>query len=323
MNRIDCQSHIFPRPYAEILTHNRAGVRACANGDHYMVDYGVQQFHIDLEQYSLERKIADMDRAGIDAAILSVNIPGPEWLDAELRCSGAVCCNDALAEACARYPGRFAGLAALPLPDVAEALNELERAATRLDLRGVVMYSHYQGKPIDSPDFELLFARLEQLNLPIVLHPTVPTWAESIRDYSMIPMFGFMVDTSIAMLRLILSGVMERYPNLNIVHPHAGGVLPYLMGRVVEQTEVKKRGRENITQSPADYYARVYLDLVSPSAQAIAYARDFSGVERLLFGSDHPWVEPGIFINLIESLDWTPSERSAILSENAIRLFRL
>jgi predicted TIM-barrel fold metal-dependent hydrolase len=137
----------------------------------------------------------------------------------------------------------------------------------------------------------------------------------------MIPMLGLMVDTSIAMLRLILGGVLERYPQLQIVHPHAGGVLPYLMGRIVEQTEVKRRGREHITQSPAEYYKRVYLDLVTPSALAIRYAYDFAGADRLLFGSDHPWVGTDTMLSLIEGLDLPEQDRARILGLNAASLF--
>ena len=93
-----------------------------------------------------------------------------------------------------------------------------------------------------NPRFEPFYAAVAAKGVPLVLHPTVPIWGETISDHSMIPMMGFMVDTSFAMLRLILGGVLERHPQMHVVHPHCGGVLPYLMGRVVEQTEVKRRG---------------------------------------------------------------------------------
>jgi predicted TIM-barrel fold metal-dependent hydrolase len=199
----------------------------------------------------------------------------------------------------------------------------MNRAANELKLRGVVLYSHIQGKPVDSPEFEPFFARAQALDLPLVLHPSTPSWGSVLQDYSMIPMIGFMLDTSIAMLRLILGGVMERYPRLTIVHPHAGGVLPYLMGRVVEQTEMKGRGREHITLHPDDYYHRVYFDLVTPSQQAVEFAYRFAGADRLLFGSDHPWVDPQVFLELVKSLPISPEERAKIDAENAIRVFHL
>jgi predicted TIM-barrel fold metal-dependent hydrolase len=236
---------------------------------------------------------------------------------------GARLCNDTLAEVCTRYPGRFAGLASLPLNDVAAARVELQRAIGRLGLAGVFFPSHIAGQPVDAPQLETFYADVEALGVPLVLHPTVAPWQSAIREHSMIPMIGFMVDTSIAMLRLILGGVLERHPRLQIVHPHAGGVLPYLMGRVIEQTEVKRRGREHITRSPAEYYRQVYLDLVSPSTLAMRYAYDFAGPERLLFGSDHPWVGVDVMLELVRALDISEEDRAKILGLNSVSLFRI
>jgi predicted TIM-barrel fold metal-dependent hydrolase len=139
----------------------------------------------------------------------------------------------------------------------------------------------------------------------------------------MIPMVGFMIDTSFAMLQLILGGVLERHPSLKVVHPHAGGVLPYLMGRVEEQTERKRRGRDRITQPPGDYYRNVYLDLVTPSAQALRYALEFAPSDRLLFGSDHPWVSIETFTDLLATIEISQVDRNKLYSDNARSLFRI
>lgn len=321
---VDCQSHVFPRQYADILTKNKGNIRTVKDSNHYVVRYGdLQQFSLNPATYDPADTIADMDAAGVDVSVISVNIPGPELLDLELGIEGARVCNDYVAEVCSKYPGRFVGLASLPLQDVTESLNEFNRVLDSLDLRGLTLYSHVNGKPVDSAEFAPIFSLAEKCRVPLVLHPTVPTWGEVVIDFSMIPMMGFMVDTSIAMLRLILSGTMESHPELLIVHPHCGGVLPYLMPRVVEQTEVKGRGRDHITQSPADYYHRVYLDLVSPSVQAMRYAYEFSGAERLLFGSDRPWVKIEMFLELFDQLDIPNEDRNRIMGENACKLFNI
>ena len=321
---VDCQSHVFPLAYAELLTQNPGPLRARGAGGRYLVDYGgIQQFALDLASYCPEAKLKDMDAAGVDVSVLSVNIPGPEWLEPDLAVAGAQLCNDYLADVCARHPGRFVGLACLPLNDVTAARAELQRAVVQLGLRGVFLPSHIAGQPVDAPQFETFYADAEVLGVPLVLHPTVAPWHSAIREYSMIPMIGFMVDTSIAMLRLILGGVLERHPRLQIVHPHAGGVLPYLMGRVMEQTEVKRRGREHITRSPAEYYRQVYLDLVSLSALAIRYAYDFAGPDRLLFGSDHPWVGVDTLLELVQALDIPEADRARIMGLNAVWLFKI
>lgn len=321
---VDCQSHVFPEAYAEILKRNPKSPQATGGQGTFVVTYDdVQEFTLDLDRYCPERKIRDMDSAGVDVSVLSVNMPGPERLAPELALEGARVCNDYLAEVCARYPGRFVGLASLPLQDVPTAIAELDRAVDELDLRGFLLFSHIDGRSVDAPEFEPFYAHIEARGVPLILHPTVPSWSEAIKDYSMIPMLGFMVDTSIAVLRLILGGVLERHPQLQIVHPHAGGVLPYLMGRIEEQTEVKGRGRDHITESPAEYYRRIYLDLVTPSKLAVHYAYDFAGPDRLLFGSDHPWVSIDTMLDLVKHLDIPEQDRAKILGLNASTLFKI
>ncbi len=199
--RVDCQSHVFPKAYAELLCENTTWVRTIRKNSGYLVSYGdTQQFLLNLEPYDPAAKIRDMDAAGIDVTVLTVNIPGPELLTPELGVQGARICNDYLAELCARYPGRFVGLATLPLQDVPAAMAEYRRAIHGLGLRGVFLFSHIAGKPLDAAEFEPLYAHAERDRVPLVLHPTVPTWADVIKDYSMIPMIGLMVATSIAML---------------------------------------------------------------------------------------------------------------------------
>lgn len=322
--RVDCQSHVFPASYADLLTRNPGSPTTVGGDGSYVVSYrDLQRFTLRLADYDPAAKLRAMDEAGVDIAVLSVNIPGPEMLAPELVIAGARLCNDAVAEICARHPDRFVGLACLPLNDVPAALTELDRAIDGLGLRGVVLPSHIDGMPVDDPALEPFYARVAARGVPVVLHPSVADWGEAIKPYSMIPMLGFMVDTSIAMLRLILGGVMERHPDLLIVHPHAGGVLPYLMGRVEDQTEVKGRGRERITQSPLAYYRRVYFDLVSPSALALRYVYDFAGPDRLLFGSDHPWMEMSGFVELVEGLDIPREDKAKIFGQNACDLFKI
>jgi len=262
-----------------------------------------------------------MDSADIDISVLSVNMPGPDMLAEELRLDGAKACNNYVAEVVAKHKDRFIGLACLPWQDIPSAIAEMERTKHDLKLKGIVLYSHIGETQVDDTIYEPIYRRAEELNLPIVLHPVVPTWAEAIKDYSMIPMVGLMVDHSFAMLRLILSGVLERHPKLNFVQPHAGGVLPYLWGRIKNQTEVMRRGVEKISQSPEAYYKRVYLDMVSPSDLAMNFAYNFAGADRLLFGSDHPWVDIGIFVDMIENLDIPKSDKDKIFGLNAQKLF--
>ena len=322
--RIDCQSHIFPREYAEVLARNPHEPRAVSQGDKYLITYGqIQRFLLDPETYRIDRILADMDSHGIDMSVLSVNMPGPESLTPKLGIEGARLINDYLADIVNQHPSRFVGIAALPWQTVPAALAELDRAIEKLNLRGAMLYSRVGDTPVDTPELDAIYSRLEAFDLPLVLHPTVPPWGGTVSNHSMIPMVGLMVEQSFATLRLILGGVLERHSNLKVVQPHCGGVLPYLWGRIENQTEVMGRGRDLISKPVSEYYNRVYLDTVSPSMETIHFAYKFAGADRLIFGSDHPWVDIGLFVRLIEALDIPPADKEKIWVKNAQKLFKI
>jgi len=322
--RIDCQSHVFPAEYAEVLARNPRQPKAIPQDGGHIITYGdIQSFRLRQEVYDIDRKIRDMDAAGIDISILSVNMPGPEMLVPELRVKGAKVCNDFVASVIQKHPDRFSGLACLPWQDTPAAITEIDRAVDDLGFCGIILYSHIGGDPVDAPAYEPVYKHAEEREMPIVLHPTVPVWGKEIKDHSMIPMAGLMADHSFAMLRLILGGVLERHPRLQVVQPHCGGILPYLWGRIRNQTEVMGRGIENITQPPDVYYQRVYLDMVSPSPLALKFAYDFAGPDRLLFGSDHPWVDIGTFVSLVEEMAIPQEDKVSIFGLNAQKLFKI
>ena len=322
--RIDCQSHIFPREYAELLARNESEPRAIPRGSMYLITYGrIQHFLMDPETYRVDGILADMDIHGIDMSVLSVNMPGPESLPPNLGIEGARLINDNLAEIVQRHPDRFVGIAALPWQSVPAALAELDRAVERLNLRGAMLYSRVGDTPVDSPDLDPVYSRLAALDRPLVLHPTVPPWGGPMSDHYMVTMVGVMVEQSFATLRLILGGVLHRHPHLKVVQPHCGGVLPYLWGRIENQTEVMGRGCDLTDRPVREYYNRIYLDTVSPSIDSIRFAYKFAGADRLIFGSDHPWVDIGLFVKLIEDLDIPAADKEKIWSGNARKLFRI
>jgi predicted TIM-barrel fold metal-dependent hydrolase len=321
---VDCQSHIFAPEFAELLLGNTGSVQAERQDDALLVRFGnAQTLRLREADYAPNKKLADMDAAGVAYSILAPNMPGPEALDTSLREPGAHACNDYTAGLCRDHPDRFRGLAVLPFNDIDAVMTEYSRAIHQLGLSGVMLFSHVGGRMVDDPRWEPLYAAAAADGVPIVLHPTVPVWADAISDYAMIPMMGFMTDHSFAMLRLILSGIMECYPALKIVHPHCGGILPYLMPRIDEQTEVKRRGRERITRPPSSYYGKVYLDIVSPSPLTARFALQYAGMERLLFASDHPWIALDVMVHVFNATALTTAQRQRIGYDNAATLFGL
>ena len=334
MMKIDCQSHIFPLEYVDILMEVNSFLKSDdtfiplrteqIDDQVYQVSYsGWQSFRLDLNVYDPVAKLKSMDEAGVDLAIVSINIPNPCLLPDRLSVAGARTINDYITNLIQDKPDRFAGFASLPWNLPAAAIEEIDRIA-KLGFRGAMLYPHIAGQKLESPQFEPVYTYLEACNLPIIFHPTVPAWGEAIQDFSMIPMIGFQIDTSFGLLRLILSGIFERHPRLKVVLPHAGGVLPYMMGRIDHQTEIMGRATDHISQPVSTYLRQnVYFDLVSPSAESIAFAHRFIGGDRLLFASDDPWVKPTVFTQLVDQMQITAGERQQIYSQNAQKLFGL
>jgi predicted TIM-barrel fold metal-dependent hydrolase len=231
--------------------------------------------------------------------------------------------NDFIAETVEKHSDRFFGLAVLPFDSADSMMREFERATAKLDLKGILLYSNLAGRFPDEPQFAPLFAEAERKGTPLLLHPALPTTWNATKDYDMASMLGLMFDTTIALCRLILSGTLERHPNLKLVCPHVGGALPYLIGRVDHQTMTLKRGAEHIRRAPSEYLKRVYFDTVSPIGMAIRYGYDFVGPDRMLFSSDHPWVDPGVILEHVKALNLPAPDSEKLFAGNARKLFAL
>ena len=231
--------------------------------------------------------------------------------------------NDYIAGIVRRHPSRFFGLCVLPLQDETAAWAELDRCVEGLSVRGILLYTNLAGHFPDEPQFRWLFARAEALDLPILLHPALPVTAPLVKDYEMISTLGNMFDDTIALTRIILSGLLDQYPRLKLVCPHLGGTLPFIIGRLDHQIQVLKRGPRYLTKAPSAYLRQVYLDIASPLPQAIRLAAEVVGVERLVFASDHPWVSPKLILDSLHATGLPAASEAKILSQNARELFRL
>ena len=320
--RIDCQSHIYPPDLLALLEKRKSSPYAYREKGELYVVIGEWRRRVLPKHTDIAAKLADMDAAGIRTTALSINDPGPELFGAD-GAAVARMVNDFLADVSRRHPDRFFPLVVLPLQDMDGSLAELDRAVQKLGARGILLYSNLNGKFPDLPEFRPLFRRAEELNLPILLHPAYPTTYEATRGYEMAAGLGLMFDTSIALCRIILAGILDQHPRLNLVCPHVGGTLPYIIGRIDHQTQVLKRGAENLRQPPSEYLRRVYFDMVTPLPLAMRYAYDFAGPDRLLFATDHPWVDPNVIVRSIESLKLPREDEEKIFAGNARRIFRL
>jgi predicted TIM-barrel fold metal-dependent hydrolase len=319
---IDCQSHLFVPEMVALMEKRDADPAVYRKeGDRY-VRMGDWHRRILPKHMDVEAKIADMDAAGIAKTALSINDPGPEWFGNDGPRVAKIC-NDFIAGVVQSHPGRFFGLCVLPLQDVKASIQELDRCANRLGMKGILLYTNLAGRFPDEPEFRPLFARAAELDLPILLHPAKPLTTDVVKGYEMTSSLGNMFDDTIALTRIIMSGILDDHPSLKLVCPHLGGTLPFIIGRLDHQVAVLKRGPKNLTRLPSEYLRQVYLDIVSPLPLAIRFAYDFMGPDRLLFASDHPWVDPKLILSSLQELKLPEEAVGKILFDNARRLFRL
>jgi predicted TIM-barrel fold metal-dependent hydrolase len=319
---IDVQSHLYVPAVLDRLAGASGEVRVYrTNGDRF-VQMGPWHRRVMPNHCDPAAAVRAMDAHGIALTLLSINDPGPEWFG-EAAPEVARMCNDFIAGAVRAFPGRFAGLAVLPLPDIPAALAELDRCVSELGFKGVLVYTNIAGRFLDEPHFRPLFARAVELDLPVVLHPARPASTGGLADCEMIAGLGNMFEDTIALCRLILAGVLEDFPTLKLVCPHLGGALPFLIGRVDHQVRVLKRGPRVLPMAPSEYLRRVYFDVASPLPAAIRFAHEFLGAGRLLFASDSPWVSPAAILEALHGAGLPAADQPLILHENARRLFKL
>ena len=323
--RVDIQCHAFPKAYADFLLKHGKDFKALRVPDKYLFDFNGNQFLAMADaEYAPETILASMDRAKIDLSLISCTIPDPGLLPAEFAAEAAQIANNEMAELICRHPDRFAGIAFLPwnVPDA--ALQELNRVA-EMGFKSVMLFSHNGGVHVDDPSLLPVYERLEQLGLPITIHPTIPLWSDSIGAYGMVATVSFVIDTAFALIRLIRSGILEKFPALNIVMPHAGGILPYLDGRLTYVPPGARSGPPPINKLTVPEHLKngnIWCDLSNPSVDVLTYARRYLSADKLMLGSDYPFVEQDYIVDLISSV-FPAEDHEKIFWKNANEVYRL
>jgi predicted TIM-barrel fold metal-dependent hydrolase len=315
---IDCQSHLFVPELLDYMTRRKEAPYIYTKDDRkYLV---VGNWHRPMVSgIDLPMKLAAKDAAGIQLTALSTNDPGPEQFGSEGPAVSRMV-HDYLASVVKQHPTRFFALATLPMQNRDAAEAELERCV-KLGMKGILLYSNLAGKFPDEPEFRWLFRAAEEKGLPVLLHPPYPLCYEQTKGYNLTGGLGLMFDTTIALARIILAGILDEHPNLKLVCPHVGGTLPYLIGRIDHQVTILKRVKVNLEHRPSDYLRRIHLDAVNILPAVIRFGIDFVGADRMLYSSDHPWVEPQLIIDNIRSLNLSSEQEALIFRDNARKLF--
>ena len=278
-----------------------------------------------------EARIAEMDSARVDMQVLSLNSPGVEQLDADEAAVLAREANDFVADAVKRHPTRFAGFAAIPTAAPEKAADELERTVREYGFKGALINGHHRGRYLDDNFFWPILERAESLGVLIYLHPTQPPQAvvqASFAGFSPDVSFmfanagwGWHIETAVHVLRMILGGVFDRYPKLQIVVGHMGEALPFMLSRVDIMTPaitglkrpISAYLRENVHYTFSGFnFTATFLDLLLQV-----------GVDRIMFSADYPYGSMAQARAFLDQLPVSASDRERIAHGNAERLLGL
>src|ERR1700693_3381356 len=278
MRVIAFHNHYYPPAYLDALRSGPSTVKVTIDADgnpclHYPGDYNVAvtgNRDIDYrERVLIEHRV--------DTQVITLTTPGThvETPDAALRLARLV--NDAFAQVIASKKGRFTALATLPLNDSRAAVAEFERATRQLGLRGAMLFSNVNGVALADQRFWPLYEAANQQEAVLYIHPTNPVNVEAMQEYWLMPLVGFLFDTTLAAANLVFAGVPERYPKIRWVLCHLGGAIPYLVERLDRGFEAFEDCRAHIQRPPRDYLKSFYYDTVNFHPRALELAIAFAG----------------------------------------------
>jgi aminocarboxymuconate-semialdehyde decarboxylase len=276
------------------------------------------------EFFDLGAKHREMDRLGIASALLSLT---PTlffyWLDA--AAAGDFCrrANESLA-AFVAASDRLEGVAVVPLQDPEAATAELHRAVRDLGLRGVEIGTTMETVPLDDRRFGPFFAAAEELDAPVMLHPYYVGTRPNLTDFYMTNLTGNPLETCIAASRLILSGFLDRHPRLKVVLVHAGGFMPYQVGRLDHGFRVRSESNAAISAPPSTYLRRFWYDTITHAATPLRFLIELVGADRVMFGTDLPFDMAYVrFTSCFAEAKLERDTLDSIARTNAGALFRL
>lgn len=332
MTVVDIHTHMITEAWVERLRQHGAPqytVGRRPDGIEALVENGSMTMAMIPRMFDLDLRIADMDKAGIDVAVLSLTSPNVYWGGAEVSAETARVINDGMRDAQAARPGRIRYLASLPWQYPELAVAELARVCEGGERGaeaavGVMVLANINGMALTDPHFEPIWREIGRRGLAVFVHPTNPPGSADMElgPLRLLPTVGFTYDTTLAVARMVMDGFFDRFPNLKIVAAHGGGTLPYLSARMdlfFHDTPAETR---RISEPPSVYLRRLYYDAALYDTGSLSLCMDLGGPERVMFGTDYP--HPTDISGILNRVRDLPGDQSkAVLGGNATRLFGL
>jgi aminocarboxymuconate-semialdehyde decarboxylase len=323
---IDVHTHMFTPHYMEILK-TRGGEYNLKTRPDGQVEVFRRDTPVVLPQkghFNYALRLRDMDAAGIDLAIVSLTCPNVFWGGEAVSREAARESNASMAAAQTTWPDRIRWLASLPWEYPEAAIEELRRSRDAGAV-GVMMLANIAGASLTDARFAPVWAEIERLRLPVLVHPTDLPGIEAMnmRDYDLSWSVGFIADTTLAFARLIFDGFLDRYPDLSLIASHGGGALPYIVGRFDKGDEVEIPARRRMTARPSEYLKRIWYDSITYHPGALNYLIEVVGADRVMLGTDYPHQVHDIAGAFAYTAVLPDDQRTAIREGNARALFKI
>jgi len=327
--RVDFHTHIIP-DYIPNFVEKFGGERwltlekTCTCGANIMV--AGQVFREVTDQvWSPEKRIQDMDAEGVDIQVLSpIPVTFSYWAEAHAAEEMARIQNDFIANTVKQYPKRFIGLGTVPLQDVEVAIREMDRCIHELGLKGIEIGTNVNGKNLDDPAFTAFFEMAEKWEVPLFIHPWETLGKDRMPRHNFMYTVGMPSETALAAASLINGGVIEKFPKLKVCFAHGGGSFPYILPRLDQGWKVWPHLR--LTSKPPSYYAKnFYFDSLNYDPLNLQYLIDRFGADKIVMGSDYPFllreIPPGKIVD--ETLHLSEEQRRDILGRNALAFLNI
>jgi aminocarboxymuconate-semialdehyde decarboxylase len=319
---LDVHNHFYPPAFLAALRAGPSGLAVRDDAEGNPVLYSPGDANIAVRGHrDIAYRTEVLIREGVDRQLLSLTCPGTLLETPARSAELARLVNDAFAGIMAEHGDRFTALATLPLNHPAAALTEFRRVLT-MGFRGCMVFGNVHGTPLADRQFWPLWEAASDARAVMYIHPTFPLGVEAMRDYWLMPLVGFLFDTTLAAAHLVFAGIPERFPGIRWVLGHLGGTIPYLAERLDRGYQAFAECRKDLAAPPSEHLKRFYYDTVNFDPAALRLAIQFAGVDRILAGSDYPHQIGSIprMIASIRALGLGAADEAQILGGNAARL---